>query len=431
MHRFNTLPYRRKSNKKDWTEPMRHFIFLALLFLLTGCISTAPFREEEDSGLIYIKEEIPVVEVVAESTLPVSFSVLYVVLEMTGAMYEPAEGAYLGAWLRPDIVKAEFEERVGKKHAVFALEFTVGDEFPTTWILQSIATQAAPLIIFNLPEECQADFPMTELAAFAYELGAFNLPAFIVFNPLMDERNICPEDYVLLFRHARIIFRTYAPMAVFVWHGYCNTATEESPFYPGHDVVDWVSIGALAPQGADGFIVDIPEFIMPFYLSFQREKPVILLPLGISHFSRRDYVYRVPQAIEEMQRVYNIIRDSFPRVRMVVYADNNITTPEWDDFGLSREDAKIKGYGVAIVDNHFISRLEAGSLERPMLMRSPLHGYYYQGEVFIDRGVFEASHHETPSTTTKEINERTFLNAADIDWIKIITDHSRRVIYVY
>ncbi|MCL2362255.1 MAG: hypothetical protein FWC73_10635 [Defluviitaleaceae bacterium] len=410
---------------------MRHFLFLLLLFTLSGCISASPITYEPESPSVEMHEEISVVEVVAEATVPVPFSVLYAALEVTGAVYEPAQGAYLGVWLRPDFSKATFEERTGKKHAVFALEHKIGAEFPTTWMLQSIAAQAAPLIILELPEENQADFPLAELAAFAYELGNFNLPAFIVFNPLFDKSNICSEDYVLLFRYTRIIFRTYAPMAVFVWHGYCNFATEESPFYPGHDVVDWVSISALAPQGPEGFIEDIPTLITPFYQSFQRYKPIILLPLGVSHFSRRDYVYRVPQAAEEIIRVYNILRDSFPRVRLVVYADVDISTPEWDDFSLSREEPLIKAYGEAITDDYFLSRLEPGNIEGPMLMRSPLHGYYYQGEVFIDREILEARRHRPLPSATKEINERTFVNTADIDWMKVVTDHSRRVIYVY
>jgi len=408
---------------------MRYFILLFLLFL-TGCFSASPIYIETDSGLHDVEEEIMVVEVVAEATVPVQFSVLYAALDVTGAMYEPQHGAYLGVWLRPDITKAAFESRADKKHAVFVLEHTIGDEFPATWILQSIAAQAAPLIILTI-DEGQDDFPLTEIASFAYELGSYNLPAFIVFNPIQNETDTCAVDYVLLFRYARIFFQTYAPMTVFVWHGYCNTATAESPFYPGHDVVDWVSIKALAPQGAEGFLVDIPNYITPFYQNFQEHKPIILLPLGVSHFSRRDYVYRVPQAAEELVRVYNVLRDTFPRIRMVIYADNGISTSWWDDFGLSREDPMIKAYGMAVADDHFLSRIEAGGIEGPMLMRSPLHGYYYQGDIFVDQEIFSSRPERLIPSATKEINDRRYVNAADIDFIKIVADHSRRVIYVY
>jgi len=412
---------------------MKKLIILFVFFLLalTGCVSalTSPAVEEPDSRFFDVHEETPVVEVAVEAPGPVPFAVLYSALDIQGAMYEPTDGAYLGAWLRPDMTKTAFEETVGNKHAVFVLEMTIGDAFPATWILQSLAAQAAPLIILQLP--CDDDFPLEELANFAYELGTYNLPAFIVFNPHTPESNITPEDYVLLFRYVRIIFRTYAPMAAFVWHGYSNEATPESPFYPGHDVVDWVSIKMLAPQDSDGFIVDIPSQLKPFYLSFQQDKPIIILPIGVGHFSRRDYVYRVSQAAAEIKRVYEAIRDTFPRVHMVIYASHNISTPDGDDFSLTKEEALITAYNTAISDSHFITRLESGRIDSHVWMRSPLHGYYYNGEIFIDREILTTRRHLPIPSATTEINGRIFVNTASVNNMKIATDHTRRVIYVH
>jgi len=311
------------------------------------------------------------------------------------------------------------------------MEMNVGDEFPTTWILQSISAQAAPLIKLHMPTCPDSDFPLQEIANFAYELGRFNLPSFIVFNPLSDGHEIYPSDYVLLFRYARIIFRSHAPMAAFVWHGYSNTATPESPFYPGHDVVDWVSLALLAPQTAGGFDADIPSQLKPFHYSFQQYKPIIALPLGVGHFSRRDYVYRVPQAATELTRVFEALRDTFPRLRMIVYANNGISTPQGDDFSLTREVGLIAAYTSVVADDHFISRLTAGGAENPQWMRSHLHGYYYEGQVFVDREIFEVRQLRTLPTDTKEINDRTYISIAGLDWMKIATDHTRRVIFMH
>jgi len=411
-------------------------MIFALLLFLVGCISGISYTtyEEPINNFVEISDDIPmeeaVVDVMAETSGPVPFSVLYAAMEITGAMYEPAVGAYIGAWLRPDIAKAAFEEMTGKKHAVFAMEMCIIDDFPSTWILHSIAAQAVPLIILHLPNDDEGDFPLAELANFAYELGNFNLPAFIVFNPLPSAPGTNSDDYVLLFRYARIIFRTYAPLATFVWHGYSNTVTADSPFYPGHDVVDWVSLEALAPQGADGFIVDIPSYIKPFYLSFQQHKPIILLPLGVGHFSRRDYVYRVPQAAAEVTRIYNALRDSFPRVRLVIYGNHNTSTPYWDDFSLTREDALLRAYNEAISDEYFLSRLIPGDFDGLLYMRSPLHGYYYQGNVFIDHGILEARAHRPIPAPTKEVGGRMYVNINEINWMKVATDHTRRVVYI-
>ena len=403
-----------------------------LLLLLTGCTAVRSHfitaEPEQNSRFIDVPEYTAIVEVAADITGPVPFTVLYTADDIAWAPYEPAEGAYLGAWLGPTTGKPDFEGIIEKKHAVFVLEMTIGDEFPATWILQSIASQAAPLIILRLPGDPVDDFPLVELATFAYELGNFNLPAFIVFNPATPGSGMTPEDYVLLFRYTRIIFRTYAPMAAFVWHGYDNLATHESPFYPGHDAVDWVSLELLAPQGPEGFIYDIPTQLTPFYLSFQRYKPIIILPVGVSHFSRRDYVYRVPEAAAEITRIYETLRNAFPRVRLIVYRDHGSTTPQGDDFSLIREKGTILAYRYAITDGHFISRLEPGSTEGPILMRSQLHGYYYDGQIFIDREILAARRHRPIPAATTEINGRIYVNIDNIRGLEVEVDHAVRVI---
>ena len=403
-----------------------------LLLILTGCSVELPIWQTENrhirSVIITADEDHPTaIEAVVEATGPVPFAVLYAGDNITGAIYEPVVGAYLGAWLGPRMTKSDFEAKTERKHAIYTLDFTLGDEFPTTWILQSIAAQAAPLIILRIP--CSDDFPLVELAVFAHELGSYNLPAFIVFNPLPPQSDTRPEDYVLLFRFARTMFRSYAPMAVFVWHGVDNEATPDCAFYPGHDVVDWVSIEMLAPQNAEGFIVDIPAFLMPFYLNFQQYKPVILLPIGISHFSRRDYVYRVPEAVAEIARVYASLRDSFPRVRMIVYGDHGITTPQGDDFSITKDLNTIRAYRDAISDSHFISRLESGGIEGPIWMRSAFHGYYYENEILIDREILTSINHPVPSATT-QVNERIYVNIDSVNRIQTQVDHARQVIYL-
>jgi len=411
-------------------------IFLLTLFVLTGCIATSrTITLEEQQNLHSPDDEQEcdiVVEVIAvpELTAPLPFTVLYAGENMTRAMYEPAIGTYVGAWLWQGLGKLDFEAMIEKKHAVFAMEMMLGDEFPATWILQSIAAQAAPLIVLRLPDTAADDFPLTELTMFAHELGRYNLPSFIVFNPLPPGPGMSPEDYVLLFRYARIIFRTYAPMAAFVWHSNNNQSTPESPFYPGHDAVDWVSISITAPQGPEGFINDIPAQLAPFYVNFQEYKPIMLLPIGISHFSRRDYVYRVPEAAAEIMRVYEAIRNGFPRVRLIVYANHGITTPQGDDFSITREQGTIDAYRNAIADSHFLSMLEPGGEEGPVWMLSAYQGYYYSGQIFVDREMLTARQQRIPSTAFSTINGRSHVEIGAIPGLMFEVDYARRVIWL-
>ena len=423
--------------KNDWVKTMQRKILILLsaffsLLILTGCVSIfpSPIREEADNQVVDVPVYAPAVEVVAETTGPIPFAIQYLTNNIARAMYEPTGGTYIGAWLGPHTTKSNFEALTEKKHAVFARDFYIGDEFPTTWILQCIAAQAAPLIVLRLSSQQEDAFPLAELAAFAFELGNFNIPAFIVFNPLTLDTEMYPEDYVLLYRYARIIFRSHAPMSAFVWHSYDNEATAESLFYPGHDAVDWVSLGILAPQGADGFLVDIPTYLTPFYLNWQYHKPIMLLPVGVGHFSRRDYVYRVPQAAVEITRVYEILRNNFPRLGLVVYRDHGSTTPQGDDFSLTHETKLIHAYRDAIGDDHFISRVTSASEDGFAWKLSLFNGYYKDGEIYIDREVLTARGHNPIPSTTTTINERPHINVDAISGLKIAADHTRRIIYI-
>lgn len=409
-------------------------IFLLFLLILTGCIATTrtPTPAEPPNQLANGQECEAAVEALAmaETSAPLPFTILYAGDDITRAMYEPAAGAYLGAWLWQGLSKPDFEAMIDRQHAVFAMEMTLGDEFPATWILQSIAARAAPVIVLRLPDTAADDFPLVGLTLLAHELGRYNLPSFVVFNPLPPGPGMAPEDYVLLYRYARIIFRTYAPLAAFVWHSSDNEATPENPFYPGHDVVDWVSISLLAPQGPEGFIYDIPDMLSPFYVNFQQYKPIMLLPIGVSHFSRRDYVYRVPEAAAEITRVFEAIRDGFPRVRLVVYANHGITTAQQDDFSITREQGTINAYRDVIADSHFLSRLEPGGDEGPIWMLSDFHGYYHDGQVFVDREILAGRQQRITSAQVMEINGRSFVEISLIDGLDIEVDHARQVIWL-
>lgn len=409
-------------------------ILLLLMLSFAGCLSTTliPTIAEPQTQPPTDQECDIAVEAMAaaEAAAPLPFTVLYAGADIEKAMYEPAVGAYLGIWLWDGLRKQDINAMAEREHAVFAIEMTLGDEFPSTWILQSISARAAPLIVLRMPESAAEDFPLHEITMFAHELGQYNLPAFVVFNPLPSVPGISAEDYVLLFRYARILFRTYAPMAAFVWHGDDINATPKCPFYPGHDAVDWVSVALTAPQGPEGFVYDIPSKLKPFYLSFQQYKPIIILPIGVSHFSHRDFVYRVPQAAAEIVRVYEAIRDGFPRVRMVVYANHGLTSARGDDFSITREQGTMEAYRDAIADSHFISRLMPRGDDGPLWLLSPLNGYYHEGQVFVDQEVLPAGHRRVSSNAIAEINGRSFVEIGAVQEMEIDIDHTRRVIWI-
>jgi len=115
---------------------------------------------------------------------------------------------------------------------------------------------------------------------------------------------------------------------------------------------------------------------------------------------------------------------------MVVYANHGATTPQRDDFSATREKGTIYAYRGVIADGHFLSRLEPGGDEGPIWMLSDFHGYYHEGQVFIDREILMARQQRVPPTQVTEINGRAYVEIGRVNGLEIEVDHARQVIWL-
>ncbi|MCL1786579.1 MAG: hypothetical protein FWG38_01220 [Defluviitaleaceae bacterium] len=410
----------------------RLFAALLFLYLFTACLPQSPGPIIGLPGA-HPTEPLPEnVHLANENTAPMPVPVLYRA-ESSRGIYEPAEGIYLGAWLGPHTPKRSFTDTAGRRHGVFAYEMHLGESIPTTWILQCIAAQAAPLFIIHPPKEA---LPHEDaIADLAYKLGTFNLPMFVAFFPgfhgvSQANHGITAQEYTIAFRYARALFLHYAPHIAFVWVAPNAEATAGSPFFPGHDAVDWVGVPLFAKRDDSGFAGDILAKFAPFYQHFQAYHPIMVLPLGVSHFSRVDHAYHIQDAAMEIARVYQGLA-AFPRLGLVVYADAfGLSPANPDDFGIFIEVDLLRAYAQAIAGGHFISALEKDAPQQALWRRSAFAGYYWEGRMFIDAETLSAELSMPVPRSTIAIEDRLFVEGAQVAGARISFCETRRAILV-
>jgi len=386
-----------------------------LIFVLTACMtdSPAPITGTPRSRSFEISHVDASTQGEAVENYPMQVPVLFQIENTTRGIYEPSEGVYLGAWLAPHTSKRNFIDQTNKNHAVFVHEMYLCEEIPINWLLQCIAVLATPLFVVHPPQDENSEIPIGDkISHLAQRLGAFNLPMFVAFYP--PGHGMIPQEYSVIFRYARALFLQHAPQVAFVWVAPGVESTTRNPFFPGHDAVDWVGVSLLAQRDNDGFVGDIIEQFTPFYHEFQAHHPMMVLPLGVSHFSRSDHIYHLQEAAAEILRTYQALA-GFPRLGLVVYADAFRLAPATqDDFSVSTENDLISAYTKAIANMHFISILESDAPQEPGWARSAFTGYYWEGRIYVDTETLTTELSIPMPRTTIEMNGRIFTDAGRI-----------------
>jgi len=363
-----------------------------------------------------------------ETNQPVPVAVLHRKQNAMRGVFEPSEGIYLGAWLAPSISIRDFLIQTGQNHAVFVHEMHLDEEVPANWVLQCMAALATPLFVIHPPEVSDPEIPIGDaISCLAQRLGSFNMPMFVVFYP--PGHGLIPAEYSIIFRYARAIFLSYAPQTAFVWVAPSLESTIRNPFFPGSDAVDWVGVSLFAGRDGYGFARDIIEAFAPFYHGFQAHHPIMVLPLGVSHFTRYDHSYNIPEAEAEISRIYQALA-GFPRVGLVAYADAfGIAQTARDDFSISVEGRLMKAYGKAIENRHFISALEPNATHGPRWTRSAFVGYYLDGNIYVDVDTLAELSISVPRST-HEFDGRIFADASRVSGRRISFCEIRQVIFI-
>jgi len=384
----------------------RIIIVLPVVFILTACITEE--RTPIEGNMPTRRAAIVEVDAAADEPIPIPVAVLHKTANINRGIYEPTEGIYLGAWLAPHYNLRDFSEDAGRSHAVFVHEMDLDGEIPINWVLQCIASLAMPLLVVHPPVAQDYDIPIGNYIAYlAQRVGAFNLPMFVAFYP--PGHGMGAPEYAVLFRQARALFLQHAPQVAFVWVAPSVESTHRNPFFPGSDAVDWIAVSLFAGRNAYGFSTDVIEAFEPFYRNFESLHPIMILPLGVSHFSRYDHAYHIPEAAAEILRIYRELA-SFPRVGLVAYGDIfGIAQTIGDDFSITLEDGLMQAYRDAVANEHFIAT-PTTTQGNAGWVRSEFIGYYYDGRIYIDVRTL-AERDITVPRVTVEIEEETFVDA--------------------
>lgn len=429
-----------------YKRPRILIILIIPLLLLTACLPDTPAQIVGTPRSRSIDAQ-PIISTYTDTeyeNTPIPIPVLYRTQNTIPAIFEPLDGAYLAAWLSPHTCKRSFSSQAGKSHAAFVREMYLDEEIPINWLLQCLAELATPLLIIHPPrqqnQETEDHIPLgDQIAYLAHRLGSFNMPMFIAFYPpgmIPHSANISAAEYAVIFRYARALFLSYAPQTAFVWIAQDTNTTIRNAFFPGSDAVDWVGVPLFARRNVYGFAGNIIDTFAPFYHTFRDHHPIMVLPIGVSHFTRYDHIYNLEDAEKEIPRIYQALM-SFPRVGLIAYADAfSINTSKQDDFSISVERSLMSAYGNAVEPEHFTSLLTGFTnvyhydSPQPMWTRSTFLGYIYEGRLYIDVETLTAELSTSPPRVTVQIGERTFAPAENINRLQISFCENKQVILV-
>jgi hypothetical protein len=291
-------------------------------------------------------------------------------------------------------------------------------------------------------------FLLSEMQTLARRINAYNIPIFVLFNPLPAKPGFDPETYTLYYRYARVIFQELAPKAAFVFGADIRLPAEElAAYYPGDNTADWAA-AYFNDSWQDGKYDDEPlKTLTAFYQAFHEEKPVMLIT-GVSHFSTDDYMYRTAEAAERLIRFYHTTALLWPRIKLIVYRDtNDIAADEsrrgkevLDDFTISRDDELISAYREAVGHRRYVTDINMpGIIRKPGAARnqtgfrlSDNTALYAEGHIYIEDKVLSEMNTPLPVETTA-LNGKTYFEANKLDGTPLyaVPDYENKMVTIY
>jgi hypothetical protein len=258
----------------------------------------------------------------------------------TNALFEPAYGCYLGAFIdREDTIDTgfigngqghkdpqAFNQATGKHHATFFTYLNYGRPFPTRWIAALRQRGAAAQIAFE-PSSVRVVRDDAYLRGFARECAESHTPIFLRFASEMNGNwtpySSDPEAYKDMFRLVAKVMHGLAPNVAMVW---CPADIPEDRipnYYPGKDAVDWVGVNFYSVLYNDGDQSRAAEWKHPtdqiryVYNTYSKVHPIMIGEWAASHRSVVDDVPRPDFAINKIGQFYGAIPRLFPRVKAV------------------------------------------------------------------------------------------------------------------
>jgi hypothetical protein len=191
----------------------------------------------------------------------------------SGGPKPPARGAYLGAYVQPDIdytpqgridAVTAFEKATGRQLDIVQTYHPWDDEFPDATDRWAVDNDRMLLLSWAGTDTrvIQSGRYDDLIRTRARAVKALGKPIFLRWRWEMDRPNLqasiwSPEDFIAAWRHVRAIFTAERATNVsWVW---CPTAAgfadsdRAAPYYPGDSDVDWLCADVYTGQRLDTF----------------------------------------------------------------------------------------------------------------------------------------------------------------------------------
>ena len=209
----------------------------------------------------------------------------------------PAHGAYLGAWVGPDVFTQaneilavdSLQRTLGRKLSIVHTYLKWQAPFPTSSDLTFLDQGSTLLISWAGTDTRQIISGADDswIRTRARQIKALGKPVFLEWRWEMDRPNLRSQvhsgaDYVAAWDHIRAIFTAAGvDNAAWVW---CPTAAgfsdgQAAAFYPGNNEVDWICADAYPAYGSTAsFASTVTSFLS---WASRYDKPVMIGEFGV------------------------------------------------------------------------------------------------------------------------------------------------------
>jgi hypothetical protein len=246
----------------------------------------------------------------------------------------PAQGAYLGAWVGPDVFTQaneilavnSLQQQIGRKLNIVHTYLKWRALFPTPSNLTFVSQGSTLLISWagTGTKEINSGADDAWIRTRAEQIKALGKPVFLEWRWEMDRPNLRAEEqsgaaYVAAWDRIRSIFAaTGVHNAAWVW---CPTAAgfsngQAAAFYPGDNQVDWICADAYPGYGT---VASFASTVDPF-LSWasHHAKPVMIGEFGVPRS------YGAHQRAQWLRAAQQVVQADH-QIKALLYFDANPT----------------------------------------------------------------------------------------------------------
>jgi len=296
----------------------------------------------------------------------------------TRAKYEPPIGCYLGGYVEFDrtiqrrIVDfdrvqrrdpTQFEERVGKSHAMYFFYVGYGKQVPLGWV-RWLSDHGKFVHIALEPNDgldrVKDDAYLRKLAD---DLGATRARIFLRFGSEMNgewTNYHNPKKFREKFRLVHAVMHKRAPNVALVWCPYATPIRNIPDYYPGDDATDWVGVNMYSVIYHNNKL-DEPcetehtnDLLSEVYRRYSARKPMMVCEFGATHFSDCDQRWRPDFAALKIGTLYRAIPRLYPRIKAINYFDLS-SDGVHNNYSVTDDPSILEAYKRATAPAYYIS----------------------------------------------------------------------------